>query len=94
MKGSSWRISYGDGSSASGTVGTDNVTIGGLTITNQAIELANRMSTEFQQGTGDGLLGLAWPAINTVKPKVVATPVENMITQDDIPKSAELFTAK
>ena len=52
------------------------------------------MSTEFQQGTGDGLLGLAWPAINTVTPKPVATPVQNMITQEDIPKSAELFTAK
>jgi len=94
MSGSSWKISYGDGSSASGTVGTDNVTIGGLTIKNQAIELANKMSTEFQQGTGDGLLGLAWPPINTVTPKPVATPVENMITQEDIPKSAELFTAK
>jgi Eukaryotic aspartyl protease len=94
MSGSSWKISYGDGSSASGTVGTDNVTIGGLTIKNQAIELANKMSTEFQQGTGDGLLGLAWPAINTVTPKPVATPVENMITQEDIPTSAELFTAK
>lgn len=94
MSGSSWKISYGDGSSASGTVGTDNVTIGGLTIKNQAIELANQMSTSFQQGTGDGLLGLAWPAINTVTPKPVATPVENMITQNDIPESAELFTAK
>jgi hypothetical protein len=52
------------------------------------------MSTEFQQGTGDGLLGLAWPAINMVTPKPVATPVENMITEDDIPKTAELFTAK
>jgi hypothetical protein len=92
--GSSWKISYGDGSSASGTVGTDNVTIGGLTIKNQAVELANQMSTEFQQGTGDGLLGLAWPAINTVTPTPVATPVENMITQEDIPQSAELFTAK
>jgi hypothetical protein len=94
MSGSTWKISYGDGSSASGTVGTDNVTIGGLTIKNQAVELANQMSTEFQQGTGDGLLGLAWPAINTVTPKPVATPVENMITEDDIPKTAELFTAK
>jgi len=51
------------------------------------------MSTQFVQGTGDGLLGLAWGAINTVKPKRVQTTVENMITQKDIPQSAELFTA-
>jgi hypothetical protein len=89
-----WNISYGDGSSASGTVGTDNVSLGGLTIANQAIELANNLSTEFQQGTGDGLLGLAWPSINTVTPKPVATPVQNLIDDNDIPKTAELFTAK
>jgi len=93
LKGSTWKISYGDQSSASGTVGTDNVTIGGLTIKNQAIELAKTMSAQFVQGTGDGLLGLAWGNINTVTPTPVATPVANMISQEDIPQSAELFTA-
>ena len=92
--GSAWKITYGDSSSASGTVGTDNVTIGGLTIKAQAIELANTLSTEFQSGAGDGLLGLAWGQINTVTPTPVQTPVENMISQSDIPKTAELFTAK
>lgn len=93
MTGSKWKISYGDQSSASGDVGTDNVNVGGLIITNQAIELAKQMSQQFVQGTGDGLLGLAWGAINTVTPQRVQTPVENMITQQDIPQSAELFTA-
>lgn len=51
------------------------------------------MSDQFVQGTGDGLLGLAWGSINTVTPKPVQTPVENMITQQDIPQTAELFTA-
>jgi hypothetical protein len=91
--GSTWMISYGDQSSASGDVGTDNVTVGGLTIKSQAIELAKNMSDQFIQGTGDGLLGLAFGPINTVKPHRVQTPVENMITQEDIPKSAELFTS-
>jgi hypothetical protein len=91
--GSTWKISYGDNSSASGDVGTDTVTIGGVKITGQAIELAKTMSTQFVQGAGSGLLGLAWGSINTVTPKQVATPVDNMITQADIPKSAELFTA-
>jgi len=92
--GSSWKISYGDSSSASGTVGTDNVTLGGLTITNQAIELANTMSAQFISGAGDGLLGLAFGSINTVTPTPVQTPVENMISEKDIPSTAELFTAK
>ena len=93
MSGSTWNISYGDGSTASGDVGTDNVALGAVTITGQAVELANSISDQFTRNAGDGLLGLAWPSINTVQPQPVATPVENMISQDDIPQSAELFTA-
>lgn len=52
------------------------------------------MSAQFVEGAGDGLLGLAWGSINTVTPKQVATPVENMISEAEIPKTAELFTAK
>ncbi|KAG4429571.1 hypothetical protein IFR05_014946 [Cadophora sp. M221] len=92
--GSTWRISYGDSSSASGTVGTDNVVLGNLTIKGQSIELAKKISAQFASGVGDGLLGLAFGAINTVEPKAVKTPVENMIAQKDILESAELFTAK
>ena len=90
--GSTWQISYGDGSSASGTVGTDVVNLGGIVIQNQAIELAKTLSTQFQQDTSDGLLGLAWGSINTVQPSPVQTPVQNMISQSDIPKNSELFT--
>ncbi|KAJ6099583.1 hypothetical protein N7467_001118 [Penicillium canescens] len=93
-EGSTWMISYGDGSSASGLVGNDNVNLGGLVVKGQAVELAENLSAQFAQGAGDGLLGLAFGNINTVKPKAVSTPVENMITQADIPKSAQLFTAK
>ncbi|KAJ5972018.1 uncharacterized protein N7479_001936 [Penicillium vulpinum] len=92
--GSTWQIKYGDGSSASGTVGNDNVNIGGLVVKGQAIEVADILSAQFAQGAGDGLLGLAFGNINTVKPQAVSTPVENMISQSDIPKSAEIFTAK
>ncbi|KAI9642104.1 hypothetical protein NHQ30_009975 [Ciborinia camelliae] len=91
-KTSKWEISYGDSSSASGTVGTDIVTIGGLAIKNQAVELASKLSDQFEGSPGDGLLGLAWGSINTVTPEPVATPVMNMITQDDIPSDAKLFT--
>ncbi|TID22918.1 putative aspartic endopeptidase protein [Venturia nashicola] len=93
MDGSKWAISYGDGSSASGIVGTDTLHIGGIDVEMQAIELADTASDSFTSGVGDGLLGLAMPRINTVTPKAVATPVENMITQKDIPATARLFTA-
>ncbi|KAK5454985.1 hypothetical protein LTS15_005705 [Exophiala xenobiotica] len=91
--GSTWQIQYGDSSSASGTVGTDNIQIGNITVKNQAIELANKLSSQFvQDASSDGLLGLAWGSINTVQPTPVKTPVDNMIAQDDIPQNAELFT--
>ncbi|KAJ5086810.1 hypothetical protein NUU61_008117 [Penicillium alfredii] len=91
---SAWRISYGDRSSASGTVGNDNIDVGGLIVKGQAVELAETLSAQFTRGAGDGLLGLAFSNINTVKPQAVRTPIENMISQSDIPKSAALFTAK
>jgi hypothetical protein len=91
--GSTWSISYGDGSSASGNVGTDILHVGGINVENQAIELATKASSAFTSGASDGLLGLAMPSINTVSPTPVATPVENMITQKDIPANAGLFTA-
>lgn len=59
----------------------------------QAIELATNISQAFLDNKGDGLLGLAFGSANAVKPGPVTTPVENMILQDDIPPSAELFTA-
>ena len=46
--GAHWNITYGDGSSASGHVGTDVVQIGGITIHNQDIEVANKLSQQFR----------------------------------------------
>lgn len=60
---------------------------------NQAVELASSVSRAFVDNKGDGLLGLSFGSNNSVRPYPVATPVENMILQDDIPPSAELFTA-
>ncbi|OAA53316.1 Peptidase A1 [Cordyceps fumosorosea ARSEF 2679] len=97
LPGQTWQISYGDGSSASGDCGSDNVTIGGLTIQGQTVELASKLADQFAKGTGDGLLGLAFPAINTVKkdgqPAPAQTPVANMISQGDVPKTSQLFTS-
>lgn len=52
-----WSISYGDGSGASGNVFADTVVIGPVTATSQAVEAATSVSSEFEQGAGDGLVG-------------------------------------
>ncbi|KAI9012060.1 rhizopuspepsin 1 precursor [Phycomyces nitens] len=79
-----WSISYGDGSSASGTVGYDTVNLGGLSITGQGIELAKKESSSFQSDPVDGLLGLAFDSIITASG--VKTPMDNLISQGLITK--------
>ncbi|KAL9054529.1 MAG: hypothetical protein Q9162_004085 [Coniocarpon cinnabarinum] len=74
QSGSSWKISYGDGSGASGTVYADTVNVGGVTATSQAVEAATSVSSVFSQNVDtDGLVGLAFSAINTVQPKPATT---------------------
>ena len=68
LDGETWKISYGDGSSASGVVYTDTVDVGDTTVEKQAVELASTISSEFQRDQSDGLLGLAFSSINTVSP--------------------------
>ncbi|TVY86229.1 putative aspergillopepsin A-like aspartic endopeptidase, partial [Lachnellula willkommii] len=61
QQGSTFSISYGDGSGAAGNVGTDTVNIGGASVTNQAIEMATAVSSSFVQDTqSNGLVGLAF----------------------------------
>ncbi len=86
----------GDGSSASGKVGYDVLTIGGLTIKEQAIQLAAAPDPQFSHGTMDGMMGLAFRKLNTIhfegKPFPHATPAENAWRQEDIPVEAGVFT--
>ncbi|PIL22787.1 transporter [Ganoderma sinense ZZ0214-1] len=63
----SFSISYGDGSTASGTPYTDTVTVGGVTVTGQYLAAVTDESAEFQKDPSDGLLGLAFPAISNLK---------------------------
>ncbi|KAH9881972.1 hypothetical protein J1614_001143 [Plenodomus biglobosus] len=92
--GSQFKISYGDGSGASGTVGTDTVTIGGVTVENQVIELADTVSQSFIQDTNtDGLVGLAFSNLNTITTGTKKTPQRTFF--DNVMSSLELpvFTA-
>ncbi|KAJ4394781.1 hypothetical protein N0V93_004001 [Gnomoniopsis smithogilvyi] len=90
MSSASWSISYGDGSSSSGDVYTDTVTIGNLTFAKQAVEVATTVSSEFTEDTDiSGLVGLAQSSINTVTPTAQNTWFDNIKSS----LASPLFTA-
>lgn len=90
LKGASFAVRYGDGSGASGNVGTDVVDLGGAVFDKQAIELATNVSNQFvQDQNNDGLLGLAFSTINTVKPQKQKTFFDNVMPS----LSEPVFTA-
>lgn len=79
IDGATFKIAYGDGSGASGNVGTDTVSIGGATVTKQAVELATIVSQSFTEDTdSNGLVGLAFSKLNTVKPTPQKTFFDNL----------------
>ncbi|OBZ78061.1 Aspartic protease [Grifola frondosa] len=60
-------ISYGDGSTASGSVYTDTVTVAGIKATGQYLSGVTKESSSFASDPADGLLGLAFPAISNLR---------------------------
>ncbi|EFQ33654.1 eukaryotic aspartyl protease [Colletotrichum graminicola] len=90
LSGESWSISYGDGSSSSGIVYSDVVSVGGLSVSGQAVEVAQTVSDEFSQDSdNDGLLGLGFSSINTVSPNQQTTFFDTATPQ----LSSPVFTA-
>ncbi|ROW04302.1 hypothetical protein VSDG_00905 [Cytospora chrysosperma] len=72
MKGSTWMITYGDGSYASGNVYTDNVQLGDLVVNGATVETATRYSSNLVQDDAflSGLMGLAINLSTTIRPEV------------------------
>lgn len=90
LSGATWGITYGDGSSSSGAVFMDTVTIGAVSVTSQAVESARNVSAQFTRTTNsDGLVGLAFTSLNTVKPAAQKTFFDNALVE----LASPLFTA-
>ncbi|KAI0101732.1 secreted aspartic proteinase precursor [Nemania sp. FL0031] len=79
VDGATWSIRYGDDSSSSGVVYGDVVSVGGISYPGQAVEVATNVSAQFtRESETDGLLGLAFSKLNTVKPKQAKTWFDNV----------------
>lgn len=85
LQGSSWQISYADGSGAQGLVYADKVVVGGATATSQAVEAATSISTEFVSENSDGLMGLGFGISNTIRPQKQPTFFENIKSSLQLP---------
>lgn len=88
VEGAAWSISFGDGSSSSGDVFMDTVSVGGLVVKKQAVESARQVSASFTTDPLDGLMGLAFSSINAVTPERQKTFFDNAMPSLDKP----LFT--
>lgn len=90
LKGQSFNISYGDGSTASGPVGTDVFDVGGSTFEAQAVGIPNQVSASFiTDSASNGLVGMAFSKLNTVSPSPQKTFFDNVLSE----LSQPVFTA-
>ncbi|PLB51112.1 aspergillopepsin A-like aspartic endopeptidase [Aspergillus steynii IBT 23096] len=86
ITGATFNISYGDSSYAHGGVGTDTVNVGGAIVKSQAIGIPDEVSDSFIEDTySNGLVGLGFSSLNTVKPQSQKTFFENAAETLDEP---------
>ncbi|KAJ7635309.1 acid protease [Roridomyces roridus] len=65
-KSGSFSIQYGDGSTVSGPVFTDTVTVAGITAKTQTFSAVTTLSSSFADDPIDGILGMAYPSISNL----------------------------
>ncbi|PIL36036.1 transporter [Ganoderma sinense ZZ0214-1] len=65
-KSGSFSIEYGDGSTVSGPIYSDAVTVAGVSVDSQEFSPVTTLSSSFSGDPIDGILGLAFPAISNL----------------------------
>ncbi|KAJ5952650.1 Peptidase aspartic catalytic [Penicillium vulpinum] len=79
LDNSTFEIKYGDSSYATGGVGKDDVSIGGVKVAGQSFGLPTDISQTFVDDTkSNGLVGLGFSSINTITPKSQNTFFDNV----------------
>ncbi|KAJ5178303.1 Peptidase aspartic catalytic [Penicillium coprophilum] len=79
LNNSTFKIKYGDSSYATGEVGKDDVSIGGVKVAGQSFGLATDISQTFAEDTkSNGIVGLGFSSINTVMPVSQHTFFDNV----------------
>ncbi|KEI40896.1 uncharacterized protein L969DRAFT_361018 [Mixia osmundae IAM 14324] len=66
VPGNQLNVQYGDGSSTTGSVFTDTVTVAGLTVAKQTFGAAATLSSEWSDDPMDGIMGMGFQAISTL----------------------------
>ncbi|TNY22212.1 aspartic protease [Rhodotorula diobovata] len=88
VAGKSLSVTYGDGSSTSGSVYTDTVSIAGLSATKQTFGVATALSSDFANDPYDGLMGMGYQSISTLG----APPLfETLVSQNKVASSKFSF---
>ncbi|KAL5361396.1 aspartic peptidase domain-containing protein [Aspergillus floccosus] len=85
-----WEMLQLDGSSISGPIGIDKVALGDVTIQNREIKLASKLSSEYDQFSGDGILGLSVHSASSDARGIA----DGIWGQADLPPSGKFFTVK
>ncbi|KAJ1302026.1 hypothetical protein OPQ81_000861 [Rhizoctonia solani] len=80
-KSGTFSISYGDGSTASGPIYSDTVTVAGLSATGQYFSPVTSESSSFSSDPSDGIMGLAFSSISSIG---APTFIENLYSQGKI----------
>ena len=75
----SFSLSYGDNTSLSGSVAKERVQIGGLIVDGQTIELPDSVSSGISNDSSDGIIGLGFQSLNSIKPSPQPTWFENVM---------------
>ncbi|CCO37027.1 hypothetical protein RSOLAG1IB_11901 [Rhizoctonia solani AG-1 IB] len=86
-KSGTFSIQYGDGSTASGPIYSDTVTVGGLSATGQYFSPVTSESSSFASDPEDGIMGLAFKSISSIGQPTI---IDNLYSQGKI--SAPTFS--